>query len=103
MLASKSIWLKVGLSSLAIGLLSFYLFLVREARNEIYFLCSNFFVGNSKRDVLRQLDTAELSDYRISETEAGAEIVLSSTLHFRLLQCSIETNASGEVISAQYE
>ena len=88
---------------MAAGLLAIYLFLVREARNEIYFLCSNFSVGNSKTDVLRQLDTAELSDYRISETEAGAETLLSSTLHFRLLHCSIETNASGQVISAQYE
>lgn len=102
MLAGKSIWLKVGLSSLAIGLLAFYLFLIREARNEIYFLCSNFSVGNSEKDVLRQLDTAELSDYHILKSDKGAELVLSSKLHFRLLHCSIETNASGEVISAQY-
>jgi hypothetical protein len=55
----------VGLFLLLLGI---YAFFALSARNEIYYLCGNFKSGVSYSSVVRQLDTANLSDYKVEET-----------------------------------
>ena len=85
----------VGLLLLLLGI---YAFLALSARNEIYYLCANFKSGVSYSSVVRQLDTANLSDYKIEKSEQGKRVTHSSALHLNLVRCEI-TFAEHEKVS----
>ena len=91
-----------SLKPLFVGLLLFllgiYVFFALSARNEIYYLCGNFKSGVSYSSVVRQLDTANLSDYKIEKSEQGKRVTHSSALHLNLVRCEI-TFAEGEEVS----
>ena len=78
--------LLVGLLLLVLGI---YTFFALSARNEIYYLCGNFKSGVSYSSVVRQLDTASLSDYKIEKSEQGKRVTHSSALHLNLVRCEI--------------
>ena len=79
-------------------LLGIYAFFALSARNEIYYLCGNFKPGVSYSSVVRQLDTANLSDYKIEKSEQGNRVIYSSMLHLNLVRCEI-TFAEDEKVS----
>ena len=79
-------------------LVGIYTFFALSARNEIYYLCGNFKSGVSYSSVARQLDTANLSDYRIEKFEQGKRVTQSSALHLNLVRCEI-TFAEDEKVS----
>ena len=87
--------LLVGLLLLLLGI---YAFFALSARNEIYYLCGNFKSGVSYSSVVRQLDTANLSDYKIEKSEQGKRVKHSSALHLNLVRCEI-TFAEDEKVS----
>ena len=91
-----------SLKPLFVGLLLFllgiYVFFALSARNEIYYLCGNFKSGVSYSSVLRQLDTANLSDYKIEKSEQGKQVTHSSAIHLNLVRCEI-TFAEDEKVS----
>jgi hypothetical protein len=74
-----------------------------EARNEVVYLCGNFTEGVSERSVLTQLDTAELSEYRVMKTADGTRIEFDSALNLRLYKCVIQLNSDGVVVVAGVE
>ena len=78
--------LLVGLLLLLLGIYGFF---ALSARNEIYYLCGNFKSGVSYSSVVRQLDTASLSDYKIEKSEQGKRVTHSSALHLNLVRCEI--------------
>ena len=78
--------LLVGPLLLVLGI---YAFFALSARNEIYYLCGNFKSGVSYSSVVRQLDTANLSDYKIEKSEQGKRVTHSSALHLNLVRCEI--------------
>ena len=78
--------LLVGLLLLLLGIYGFF---ALSARNEIYYLCGNFKSGVSYSSVIRQLDTASLSDYKIEKSEQGKRVTHSSALHLNLVRCEI--------------
>ena len=89
-----------SLKPLLVGLLvlGIYAFFALSARNEIYYLCGNFKSGVSYSSVVRQLDTANLSDYKIEKSEQGKRVKHSSALHLNLVRCEI-TFAEDEKVS----
>ena len=91
----------VAAASIILALFVFGFF-SNEARKEVYFLCGNFKQGVTYSSVIRQLETTNLSSYKIEATEMGKRIVHSSALHFHLLRCSINFNSQEVVISASY-
>ncbi len=92
--------LVVGLFLLLIGI---YAFFALSARNEIYYLCGNFKSGVSYSSVVRQLDTANLSDYKVEETEQGKRVTYSSALHLNLVRCEITFAEDEKVNQAIYK
>ncbi|MBM7071863.1 hypothetical protein JQC92_07380 [Shewanella sp. 202IG2-18] len=72
------------------------------ARQEVYYLCGNFSSGEKKSGVIRQLNTANLSEYSQSVTESGSKITFSSKLNFHIYQCTIELDKNNKVVSATY-
>jgi hypothetical protein len=89
----------VTLSLIFIGVAWFYL---QQARNEIYYLCGNFTYGVKKADVIRQLDTANLSEYKVENTSEGQRIVFSSALHSHRYKCVIDIDANNRVVKAAF-
>ena len=87
--------LVVGLLLLMLGI---YALFALSARNEIYYLCGNFKSGVSYSSVVRQLDTANFSDYKIEKSEQGKRVTYSSMLHLNLVRCEI-TFAEDEKVS----
>ena len=79
-------------------LLGIYAFFALSARNEIYYLCGDFKSEVSYSSVLRQLDTANLSDYKVEKFEQGKRVTYSSALHLNLVRCEI-TFAEDEKVS----
>ena len=79
-------------------LLVIYAFFALSARNEIYYLCGNFKSGVSYSSVVRQLETANLSDYKVEKSEQGKRVTYSSALHLNLVRCEI-TFAEDEKVS----
>lgn len=49
-----------------------------EARKEVVYICPNFKIGNTKADVIRQLETLSVASYYIDTTAAGERIIFSS-------------------------
>jgi hypothetical protein len=79
-------------------MLGIYTLFALSARNEIYYLCGNFKSGVSYTSVVRQLDTANLSGYKIEKSEQGKRITYSSMLHLNLVRCET-TFAEDEKVS----
>ena len=92
-------FIAVAISILAVIVFGFF---SNEARKEVYFLCGNFKQGVTYSSVIKQLETSNLSSYKIETTEMGKRIVHSSSLHFHLLRCNINFNPQEVVISASY-
>jgi hypothetical protein len=92
---TKTPLLLAGLFLLMVGT---YAFFALSARNEIYYLCGNFKSGVSYSSVVRQLNTANLSDYKIEKSEQGKRVTYSSALHLNLVRCEI-TFAEDEKVS----
>ena len=92
---TKTPLLLAGLFLLMVGT---YAFFALSAMNEIYYLCGNFKSGVSYSSVVRQLDTANLSDYKIEKSEQGKRVTYSSALHLNLVRCEI-TFAEDEKVS----
>ncbi|RYV01829.1 hypothetical protein SOPP22_15860 [Shewanella sp. OPT22] len=72
------------------------------ARQEVYYLCGNFSSGEKKSGVIRQLNTANLSEYNQNVVESGSKITFSSKLNFHVYQCIIELDKNNRVVSATY-
>jgi hypothetical protein len=79
-------------------MLGIYTLFALSARNEIYYLCGNFKSGVSYTSVVRQLNTANLSGYKIEKSEQGKRVTYSSMLHLNLVRCEI-TFAEDEKVS----
>ena len=92
---TKTVLLLAGLFLFVVGT---YAFFALSARSEIYFLCGNFKSGVSYSSVVRQLDTANLSDYKIETSEQGKRVTFSSALHLHVVRCEI-TFAQDETVS----
>ncbi|QIR15406.1 hypothetical protein [Shewanella aestuarii] len=73
------------------------------AKDEIFYLCSNFSFGVTQASVIRQLNTADLSHYTHTLNESGSIIVLSSQLYFVTNQCTIELDKHEKVVFAAYQ
>ena len=102
---SQSRWsgLKQLLVSLILFLLAIYVFFALSARNEIYYLCGNFKSGISYSSVVRQLDTTNLSNYKIEKSEQGKRVTHSSALHLNLVRCEITFDEDEKVSHATYK
>jgi len=70
--------------------------------DEVYYLCGNFSAGETKTNVIRQLETANLSSYTHTIDENGSIIVFSSRLFFVTNQCIIKLDKSEKVVHASY-
>ena len=91
----KTTLVSVGLLLLLVGT---YTFFALAARNEIYYLCGNFKTGVSYSSVVKQLETANLSYYKLEKSEQGMRVIHSSALHLNLVRCEI-TFAEDEKVS----
>ncbi len=72
------------------------------AKDEIFYLCSNFSAGVTKSIVIRQLNTANLSSYMNTSNDSGSTIVFSSKVYFVSNQCVIKLDESEKVIHASF-
>jgi hypothetical protein len=96
--------LKLKLIAAAISILGLVVFgfFANEARKEIYSLCGNFSKGTAYSSVIRQLNTINLSEYKVEPMQQGKRVIHSSVLHFHLLSCDIEFNPQEKVVSVSY-
>ena len=95
--------MKPLLVGLNLFLLAIYVFFALSARNEIYYLCGNFKSGISYSSVVRQLDTTNLSNYKIEKSEQGKRVIHSSALHLNLVRCEITFDEDEKVSHAIYK
>ena len=95
--------MKPLLVGLNLFLLAIYVFFALSARNEIYYLCGNFKSGVSYSSVVRQLDTTNLSNYKIEKSEQGKRVIHSSALHLNLVRCEITFDEDEKVSHAIYK
>ena len=95
--------MKQLLVGLILFLLAIYVFFALSARNEIYYLCGNFKSGVSYSSVVRQLDTTNLSNYKIEKSEQGKRVIHSSALHLNLVRCEITFDEDEKVSHAIYK
>ena len=95
--------MKQLLVGLILFLLAIYVFFALSARNEIYYLCGNFKSGISYSSVVRQLDTTNLSNYKIEKSEQGKRVTHSSALHLNLVRCEITFDEDEKVSHAIYK
>ena len=94
--------LKISSLAVVCCLLIIYGFYWNEARKEVFFLCGNFAPGVTKADVTRQLDTANLSNYAVANTDKGSSILFSSQVNFSFYQCNIEIDKKGLVNKVRF-
>jgi hypothetical protein len=96
--------LKLKLIAAAISILGLlvFAFFANEARKEVYYLCGNFSKGTAYASVIRQLNTVNLSKYKVQNLQQGKRVIHSSALHFHLLNCDIEFNPQEKVVSVSY-
>ncbi|WP_412970848.1 hypothetical protein [Glaciecola sp. MF2-115] len=99
---SLNIKLLIGIL-ISIALISTGVVYWKIAQDEIFYLCGNFSAGVKKSSVVRQLETANLSDYTITNSENGSNIVFKSRLYFVTNQCIIEIDKSDNVVVAAYQ
>ena len=95
--------MKPLLVGLNLFLLAIYVFFALSARNEIYYLCGNFKSGISYSSVARQLDTTNLSNYKIEKSKQGKRVIHSSALHLNLVRCEITFDEDEKVSHAIYK
>ncbi|MCL1074441.1 hypothetical protein [Shewanella dokdonensis] len=88
---------------LAIAWLLTGLFVWREARNEVVFLCGNFTPGVSKTSVLKQLATGEFLRLSAQHMTNGSRIVADSPYTLGHYRCVIEFDANDKVRRAGLE
>ena len=100
---SQSIRYTMAVTAISVLLLGVYTFFALAARDEIYYLCGNFKAGVSHSSVLRQLETVNLSAYRVENSEQGERIIHSSALHCNLLRCEITFDQDRKVRWAIYQ
>jgi hypothetical protein len=55
-----------------------FIFYWNEARKEVVYICPNFNVGNTKADVIRQLETLSFASYDVEATAGGERIIFAS-------------------------
>lgn len=72
------------------------------AYKEVYYLCQNFKPGNERKDIIRQLNTAELSHYAISYDNGVTLIRLTSKLNFSIYKCDIRMDNQDVVLQVDY-
>ncbi len=72
-------------------------FFWNESRKEIVFLCGNFVAGDPRQSVVEQLDTANLSSYKVITMPNGSRIEFESLLNVGIDKCIIELNSAGLV------
>ena len=72
------------------------------AKDEVYYFCGNFKAGVNQASVIRQLETANLSNYLKYKEEFGLKIVFSSKLHLSFYQCVIDIDKNKVVIRATF-
>ena len=95
--------MKPLLVGLNLFLLAIYVFFALSARNEIYYLCGNFKSGVSYSSVVRQLDTTNLSNYKIEKSEQAKRVIHSSALHLNLVRCEITFDEDEKVSHVIYK
>ena len=95
---TKTVLLLIGL--LLVGV---YTFFALSARNEVYYLCGNFKSGVSYSSVVRQLDTANLSGYKVEKSEQSKRVTHSSALHLNEVRCEITFTEDEKVSRAIYK
>lgn len=79
-----------------------FVFYANEARKEINFLCGNFITGTDYASVISQLDTANLSSYKVHTNLELTKIVFSSQLHFHYVSCTIDFDNTDRVVTAEF-
>ena len=79
-----------------------FCFYSNEARKEIYFLCGNYGVGDSLEHVVKQLNTVNLSEFRVENVAQGKRITHSSKLNFHLVSCNIQFNHAEKVVAVSH-
>ncbi|WP_240224190.1 hypothetical protein [Rheinheimera hassiensis] len=89
----------LSMSILGLAVFGFY---ANEARTEIYYLCGSFGKGTAYSSVIRQLNTVNLSEYKVENLPQGKRVIHSSALHFHLLSCDIEFNPQEKVVAVLY-
>ncbi|PKM20015.1 MAG: hypothetical protein CVV11_00425 [Gammaproteobacteria bacterium HGW-Gammaproteobacteria-15] len=94
--------LKFITAAICIFCLLVFGFYANEARKEVYYLCGNVSKGTAYSSVVRQLNTVNLSEYKVENLQQGKRVVHSSALHFHLLSCDIEFNPQEKVVSVLY-
>jgi hypothetical protein len=96
--------LKLKFIAAAIGIVGLLVFgfYANEARKEVYYLCGNFSKGTAYSSVIRQLNTVNLSEYKVENLHQGKRVIHSSALHFHLLSCDVEFNSQDKVVSVLY-
>jgi hypothetical protein len=75
----------------------------KAGKDEVYYLCGNFSVGETKSNVIRQLETANLSSYTLEIDVNGSMVVFSSRLLFVTNECIIKLDQSERVVCATYK
>lgn len=95
----KPKYIATGISIFMLVVFGFY---SNEARKEVYFLCGNYGAGDSLDNVVKQLNTVNLSEYRVENIEQGKRIIHSSKLNFHLVSCNIQFTPEDKVVSVSY-
>ena len=75
----------------------------KTGKDEVCYLCGNFSAGEMKSNVIRQLETANLSSYTHKIDVNGSSIVFSSRLFFVTNQCIIKLDTSEKVVLTSYK
>ena len=63
-------------------ILVIFIFYWNEARKEVVYICPNFNIGNTKADVIRQLETLSFASYHVEATAGGERIIFTSEFGF---------------------
>ncbi len=71
-----------------------------EARKDILYLCGNFMQGDTREDVVRQLNTSNLVQHHTDVFATGSKLVASSYLHLGVFTCTVEFTRQGRVVAA---
>ena len=98
-LKNKNLWFSTASACLAVT----YIFFAWAARNEIFYLCGNFKEGVSYANVVRQMETSNLSVLATETSDFTPYISQASPLHLYILECRVEFDTPGErVVHSTY-
>jgi hypothetical protein len=74
-----------------------------EARNEVFFLCSNFRPGVTEASVITQLDTGSFLSYAVANAAEGSGVIIvSSPLSLISGECIVDLDSRRLVREAVY-